>query len=162
MFDKITIKNFRGIRDLEVSNLDKINIFVGDNASGKSTILDSLFIAINPNNAELVFRTNVFRGMGKLKLGSPDEDFWRSFFFQFDTSYNIEINFTGKYARNIIIKPKNVVERAIGNGELDKIKMGSSDDLQKIMGLIIQFTVSKEKYQAEIFQVHDGVPWKSD
>ena len=47
MFNKIKIENFRGIKDLIIEPLNKINIFVGDNMVGKTAILDSLFIAIN-------------------------------------------------------------------------------------------------------------------
>ena len=61
MFKSIAIKNFRGIENLKLQNLNQVNIFVGENGVGKTTLLDAIFIGINPNNAELVFRTNISR-----------------------------------------------------------------------------------------------------
>lgn len=38
--DSIDIKNYRGIKDCKIENLEKINIIVGDNNSGKTSILE--------------------------------------------------------------------------------------------------------------------------
>lgn len=43
-FKNIKIKNFRGIENLEISDLGRVNIFVGQNNSGKSTILEAIFL----------------------------------------------------------------------------------------------------------------------
>ena len=41
---KITIKNFRNIKNAEIEPIDGINIFTGENAQGKSSFLEaSLF-----------------------------------------------------------------------------------------------------------------------
>ena len=40
MLKNIHIKNYRGIKDLEIKDFKKINLFVGDNGVGKSSILD--------------------------------------------------------------------------------------------------------------------------
>lgn len=45
--EKLTIKNFRGIRDMEIKFSEKINVFVGVNGSGKSSILDLLTILLS-------------------------------------------------------------------------------------------------------------------
>ncbi len=44
---KLQIENFRGIKKGEV-NLGKLNILIGSNNSGKTTILESLFLLPNP------------------------------------------------------------------------------------------------------------------
>ena len=42
MIKNLSIKNFRGITEGKFEDLERINIFVGKNNSGKSTILDLL------------------------------------------------------------------------------------------------------------------------
>lgn len=41
----IEIENFRGIKYCKLDNLTDINIFIGKNVSGKSTILESIYLA---------------------------------------------------------------------------------------------------------------------
>ena len=44
------IRNFKTFKDLELKNLKKVNIFVGEPNTGKTSILEalSLFLAKNP------------------------------------------------------------------------------------------------------------------
>lgn len=63
MFEKISIQNLRGIKSLTVSDLSRINIFVGPNNSGKTTILESIFLLIGMSNPQLYLNINNFRGL---------------------------------------------------------------------------------------------------
>ncbi|MEM4311716.1 MAG: AAA family ATPase [Nitrososphaerales archaeon] len=47
MFSHISISNFRGIKEGEI-NLGQLNILLGPNNSGKTTILEALFLVPNP------------------------------------------------------------------------------------------------------------------
>jgi predicted ATPase len=47
MIEKLKITNFRGIKDGEIE-LAPVTILLGANNSGKSTILEALFLAPNP------------------------------------------------------------------------------------------------------------------
>jgi AAA15 family ATPase/GTPase len=40
--DSLTIHQFRGLRDVELKDLGQINLFVGINNSGKTTVLEAL------------------------------------------------------------------------------------------------------------------------
>lgn len=44
MIENISLRNFKGIKQGDLENLSNINIFVGPNNSGKSTILDSIYL----------------------------------------------------------------------------------------------------------------------
>src|SRR5436853_7260436 len=42
--DEFTISRFRGIRDLKLEGLGQINLLVGENNSGKTSVLEALFL----------------------------------------------------------------------------------------------------------------------
>lgn len=71
-FKDISIRNFRGIESVEVKDLGKINLFLGKNNSGKTTILESFFLLSGLSNHDLPMRINRLRsneegGFDKLK-----------------------------------------------------------------------------------------------
>jgi AAA15 family ATPase/GTPase len=101
LFNSLKIKHFRGIENLEINSLGRLNLFVGENNSGKTTILDALFMITNPANPKLIINTNNFRGFPRI-----DENFFSSFFHNFDISRNIEIDVSTKKLinRKLLIK----------------------------------------------------------
>ena len=44
VFNEVEINNFRGIKHLVLSDLRQINLLVGKNNCGKSTVLDGIFL----------------------------------------------------------------------------------------------------------------------
>lgn len=57
MLTSITISNYRGIKNCEVKGLDRINVFIGRNGSGKSSILEALYLTrLVINNKSLMPR----------------------------------------------------------------------------------------------------------
>ena len=63
MIKNISIENFRQFDHLEVKNLKRINFFVGKNNCGKTTILEALFIMVNPQNYNAWANLLKFRGL---------------------------------------------------------------------------------------------------
>jgi AAA15 family ATPase/GTPase len=59
----LTIKNFRGFDSLEIDGLSKINLFVGKNNVGKTSILESLFLVIGMSYPVLPHFVNQIRGL---------------------------------------------------------------------------------------------------
>jgi AAA15 family ATPase/GTPase len=59
-FQRIKIEHFRGIQTLEVNELKRINLFVGKNNSGKSALLEAVFLlsGLYPRN---IFKIDSFR-----------------------------------------------------------------------------------------------------
>lgn len=60
-FDNLLITRFRGIKELNVYNFKDVNLFVGKNNSGKSSLLEAIFLSIGANNAELLRRIDLIR-----------------------------------------------------------------------------------------------------
>jgi len=64
-FKQIKIENFRGFAHLEILNFGQINLLVGKNNCGKSSILESLFLSAGMSNPSLPSNINNFRGLNK-------------------------------------------------------------------------------------------------
>jgi len=135
MFKKIMIENFRGIRHIEIDNLERINLFVGKNNSGKSTVLEAIFLNIGAMNSELPLRINAFRNYERI-----DDMTFRSFFHNLEVNKPIRIYseiINPKQARELTIKPLFMRKT---NGKVIKIEdilLGedSSESKQVIDGL---------------------------
>lgn len=63
-FKSLKIENFRGIESLEINDLARINLFVGQNNTGKTTVLESAFLLAGVSNPELLIDINAHRGLG--------------------------------------------------------------------------------------------------
>ncbi len=102
MFKKLQILNFRGIKNLEMNNISNFNLIVGSNNSGKSTILESLFLLTGFSNSSLPLKLNSFRGLDIIGVIG-----WKSFFRNLDSNNLIKINanLKDKSKRELSIKP---------------------------------------------------------
>ena len=160
MFTELKILNFRGIKNLEITNLNKINIFVGSNGSGKSTVLDAIFISINPNNTQIISNTNLFRNI------EPNNfDYLLTYFHFFNLKKEIEIILKNNNTRMIKITPliskdfnivsfeKEFADSVISDKKnIESINSGS-DAKSMIVGLKTEFEVKNKKYNSSfIFQ----------
>ncbi len=57
----IEIKNFRGIDSLKIDDFSRVNVFLGQNSSGKTTILECLMLLMGMSNADLPQNLNIIR-----------------------------------------------------------------------------------------------------
>ena len=60
-FKNIEINNFRGIKHLEINDFSRVNVFLGQNSSGKSTVLESLILMMGMSNPDLPRTINSIR-----------------------------------------------------------------------------------------------------
>lgn len=78
-FNEIEIKNFRGFDHVIISDLTKLNVFVGANDVGKTSILEAVFMLIGMSNPEMPTRVNYLR-----LLSSNTLDYTRYLFHNVD------------------------------------------------------------------------------
>ena len=100
MIEKIRIKNYRGIKSLEINNLKKYNFFIGNNGSSKTTSLEAIFSAI-PNDGNAIVIMANSRGM-QVKLNNNN-----SFFYNSNISDDIEFTLNDDITTKISLKNIN-------------------------------------------------------
>lgn len=74
-FKSVKIENFRGIKSLEISDLARVNLFVGENGCGKTSVLESVFLLVGISNPNLIVDRQNARGIGLLE-SSDIRDFF--------------------------------------------------------------------------------------
>jgi AAA15 family ATPase/GTPase len=103
MVTSVEIKNFRGFKEFAVSGLAPINVIVGDNASGKTAFLESIFLAVS-GQAQQPFILKQWRGQEiKFQSGSVDsvvDAIYADLFHDSKSEEPIAINLTGRGFEN--------------------------------------------------------------
>ncbi len=94
MLKRLQIRNFRGFNALEINQLSGINLITGKNNSGKTSLLEAVFLLSGGGNAQLAVNANVIRGIEP--DGVPVRDFfWKQLFSDLDMERSIKIE--GEY-----------------------------------------------------------------
>ena len=94
MFNNVRIRSFRGFEGLQIDELSRVNLVTGNNNSGKTTLLEALFLLAGGSNAQFALNVNAFRGIDSA-AGSPEmigDIFWKPLFSALDTAKTIEIS----------------------------------------------------------------------
>jgi hypothetical protein len=103
MIKSVDISNFRGFQRLSISDLALVNIIVGDNAVGKTALLEALFLALS-GNAEKPLSLRQWRGLSStFQTGSGDslvEGIYADLFHDPNSTDPITITLTGSGFEN--------------------------------------------------------------
>jgi AAA15 family ATPase/GTPase len=91
MLHSFTLKNFRCFQNLTLEPLERVNLIAGKNNVGKTSLLEAIFIYINPTNPESFLRINHLRGITRIGRFEDLEEM-RGFFFDQDVDKAIEIS----------------------------------------------------------------------
>jgi AAA15 family ATPase/GTPase/5S rRNA maturation endonuclease (ribonuclease M5) len=103
MLSKIIIENFKGIKYCEISDLGKVNVFVGRNNSGKSSILDALCLirsALKP----MLFNEPIPLLLLRRKAIERSMYVLRNFWYNYDTTQRIKFNLEFKSGEKLNIE----------------------------------------------------------
>lgn len=83
ILNSIDIKRYKGIKDLKIDKLKKYNIFVGDNSSCKTTLLEALYLSLPRSIMGLSYISN-------LKGNILTKENIDNFFYNTEIENNIE------------------------------------------------------------------------
>jgi AAA15 family ATPase/GTPase len=89
----LEVNNFRCFKSASFPDLRRLNIVTGKNGSGKTALLESLFV-VGGGSAEIYIRTNIFRGRDFIGF-TPDSvmPIFEDFFYNFDPTDGMRIVF---------------------------------------------------------------------
>ena len=71
MLESIHIQNFRGIRDLTIGDFSAVNVFVGTNGCGKTSVLEAIGTFLRPKEPWFLSLLSFWRRMGSATEKSP-------------------------------------------------------------------------------------------
>lgn len=97
MIRSIDVRNFRCYKSLQLSGFERLNVIVGDNGSGKTALLESIFLPLG-NSTELGMRLRTQRGLDGFLGGTPsaiEEAVWGDFFYASDMNEPISLTIEG-------------------------------------------------------------------
>lgn len=98
MITNLRIKNFRGYEDETIDELRRINIIVGANGSGKTALLEAIYLALGAD-PELYFKLRVWRGFGE-SVQITATDLWNDLFFNYGREKHATISYEGTSPHN--------------------------------------------------------------
>ncbi|MEK7270690.1 MAG: AAA family ATPase, partial [Planctomycetota bacterium] len=91
MLKSLTIESFRCFKNLQVDRLERVNLIVGGNNSGKTAFLEGIFLLLgwfparNQGEFPHLFRTAP-------RSGDRTEDFWKWLFYNKNVSQPVVLN----------------------------------------------------------------------
>lgn len=144
MFKRVHVKNFRAITYLTVDGLGRVNLFVGHNACGKTTLLESIFFLIGATNPKLPVSVNTFRGFPYVSRAV-----WPTYFHGMNVRIPIEVyaedGETGE-EQQLVIRPHYEQRRADqlpspGTPPSDWMPVSSGGD-DAVTGLLLEYATS--------------------
>jgi hypothetical protein len=132
MLSSLTIKRFRCFPNLKIGSssdpLPRFNLILGKNNTGKTAILEAVFLLLGPGNPESAMRIRSFRGFPS-NSGSPTEAWgWLFFGHQFDAEAEISATFNKARAETLRIRMASPTT-PIRVDQSENSDVGSSTDM---------------------------------
>ena len=94
MLNKLQILRYRNLNALNIEKMNRINIIAGQNNTGKTSVLEAIFLLSGGANPQLAMNINAFRGISAA-AGAIDllrDIFWKPLFYGLDMKQEIEIS----------------------------------------------------------------------
>jgi energy-coupling factor transporter ATP-binding protein EcfA2 len=93
MLKAFTVKNFRGLRDVRLKDLGRINLISGQNNSGKTSLLEALLLFGGGTNAPLALQVDAMRGIEsvRIEMGPNFVPPWQNIFSDGNLAHRITL-----------------------------------------------------------------------
>lgn len=148
-FENLEITNFRGIKNLRLDNLGQVNVLVGANNVGKSSILEALFILSGKQHPYLPGALNFIR-----EAARKDFDHLKYLFYNADIERHpvISASTTSQEQHRVEISLMSEIDM-----EKQNINAGlSSQETRKITGVHMFCKDSKQEFEVKLFPNKEG------
>lgn len=154
MFESIRVRNFRILSDLRVDGLSRINLIAGRNGSGKTSLLEAIFLLAGAGNPQLAANANVIRITRGSEVRLDEEistmeieGLWKVLFSNLDTSRTMEITCDHSLLGRLTLEVAWGTRRNT-NGPVDRVGEGVATNLIDERSLTFRYA-DPEGVQAE-------------
>jgi AAA15 family ATPase/GTPase len=163
MIESIEIKNFRCFKDTKIAKFGLVNLFGGLNNSGKTALLEAIFLVENPYCEAVVSLINDLRNESRPFGIAKPENKWDNFFYQQKKDNFIQIN-------TLVGDKKDRKLSLICNDDIDDFISFHQENLdkniphfinKKTSALHIEFEDNNEKSSAVLVASNAGVNGKN-
>lgn len=122
---QMNIQSFRGINDLQIDNIGAINVFVGGNNSGKTSVLEAIQLFCKPNEYNMI---SISKQRENKYSSTLTRNSLEQFLFLFNADINdsekndYEINISGilNQTEEVLNVKGNIVEEIIVTKRIDE------------------------------------------
>lgn len=106
MLKNLHIQNFRGLRDLKIEPLKRVNLITGQNNTGKTGVLEALALLLDEPTPNQNYR-NSLPNLFRVAAGDWNESFWKWLFYKKDLTKCVQISGAFDNAKDFqfILKP---------------------------------------------------------
>lgn len=132
-YQNITINHFRGIQSLTIEDLRRVNLLVGRNNCGKTTVLEAFFLLSGMSNPQLSDNIQHFRD---LPLTADDDYSYLFWDFNFKNPISLKANLDEGEQRYLTIYPSYKTGNQTSVG-IPAIPSVSTDFGRQIAGIYI-------------------------
>lgn len=116
MFTSLNVSGYRGLKSLEIERLGRVNLVAGRNNSGKTSLLEAVFLLSHGGSAHAALNRNVLRSGSTAGPGAAEDvwGLWGPMFFDLDLSQPVSIS--GRHATHgsIGLKIEHRYSRRVG------------------------------------------------
>ena len=94
VFTSLRVSGYRGLKSLEVERLGRVNLVAGRNNSGKTSLLEAVFLLAHGGSSQAAINRNVLRGTLAVGPGTVDDVWalWGPLFSDLDLSQPVSIS----------------------------------------------------------------------
>ena len=139
MLERLHIRNYRVFNDLKIDQLSRINLIAGKNNSGKTSLLEAIFLLSGGGNPRLALTVMAFRGIDSA-TGTPQtirEILWKPLFSALDMDGNVEITghhtSVGRLALKIMLDKPHTTELLFNVDDTVKTPLAELSDTRQLM-----------------------------
>lgn len=152
MINTFSISGFRQLSDFQLENVGDVNLFLGNNNAGKSSILEGIFALICGENLVPMFENSILRrssiqgryDFAEKILGAFNNSFGKDLKFSFEASVKNGGNFKIEHE----LKPSNIFSDIIPNNEFGLMDENfSSQSIGRPTEDVNMFSLGREGFQ---------------
>jgi len=153
MIQNLTIENFKALKHVKMKELANVNILLGKNNSGKTAVLEALFLFSTSYNPEgTLNRLYTLRGYKRDYGEEKYEEIWNSLFYNWDHSKEISIE-AEEFSEEEMLIPgieglnkrilyiKSIIENSLDESNDIEI-IESSDFMENLVGLLFEYRLA--------------------